>query len=503
MKKSTVITRLIIFLLILVVINMISLKTYFRLDFTEDKRYTLSDASTEILESLDDVITVKAFFSEDLPAQLISNRQDFEDLLVEYENRSGGNIVYEFISPNEDEAVEAEAQQNGISPIIVNVTEKDQVQQLKAYMGAFLMMGDKKEVIPVVQPGVDMEYGLTTAIKKLSVTDKPKIGLIQGHGEPTLQELTQLHQQLAVLYEVEPFNISDTTNVPSYYRALLLINPQDSIPSVDFQKIDGFMAGGGNVFVSYSNLKGDLSTGYLSNAPDIGVTNWLASKKINMGNQFVIDAECGAVSVRQQAGGFSFSSQVRFPYFPRLSNFSEHPATQGLETILLPFVSSLTYVGQDSAVNYTPLIMTSETSGLAVTPAYADVNKRWQESDFKEGPQILGLALEGPIAGNQNSKLIVISNGSFVINGNPPQQVSPDNVNLTSNAIDWLSDDTGLIDLRTKAITSKPLEPVDDGTREMLKWGNVFVPIVLILIYAFIRRQRNIRKQHHWMQGNY
>lgn len=503
MKKSTVLTRLAIFLLIIVVVNMISTKLYFRLDFTEDERYTLSKASKDVLEDLDDVITVKAFFSEDLPAQLISNRQDFEDLLIEYENRSGGNIVYEFISPNEDETIEAEAQQNGISPIIVNVTDKDQVQQLKAYMGALLLMGDQKETIPVVQPGVDMEYGLTTAIKKLSVEDKPKIALIQGHGEPSLQEVAQLAQQLSVLYEVSPYTITDTEDIPADFTAALLLNPSDTIPPSHFSRIDRFMSGGGNVFVSYSNLNGDLSTGYLSTAPDIGMQGWLSGKRINMGNQFVVDAECGAVNVRQQAGGFSFSSQVRFPYFPRISSFTEHPSTQGLEAIMLPFVSGLSYTGLDSAISYTPLMLTSQNSGVAPTPGYVDVNKRWQESDFTAGSQVLAVALEGPIQGATSSRLVVVSNGNYMVNGNPPQQVSPDNINFTSNAIDWLSDDTGLIDLRTKGITARPLDPVEDATRELLKWGNVFVPILLILIYAFVRRQRNIKRKHNWMQGNY
>lgn len=482
---------------------MISTKLYFRLDFTEDRRYTLSEASEDVLTSLDDVITVKAYFSEDLPTQLLSTRQDFEDLLLEYENRSGGNIVYEFISPNEDEAIEAEAQQAGISPIIVNVTDKDQVQQLKAYMGALLIMGDRKEIIPVIQPGVDMEYGLTTAVKKLAVTDKPKIAFLQGHGEPVLQEVVQLAQQLTVLYDIEPFQLSDTSTIPSYYRAVLMIRPTDTIPAYDLAKIDQFLAGGGSFFLSYGNLNGDLSSGYLSQAPNIGITDWLRSKGINMGNQFIVDTECGAVSVRQQVGGRGFSSQVRFPYFPRISNFNEHPATQGLENLMLPFVSSLGYVGQDSAMNYTPLMLTSSTSGFAQTPGYVDINKKWETSDFSEGEQVLALALDGPIQGNQHARMVVVSNGDFAINGNPPQQISADNINFASNSIDWLSDDTGLIDLRTKGITSRPLDAVEDTTRELIKWGNVIVPIFFVLLYAVIRRQRNARKRHQWMQGNY
>lgn len=503
MKKSTVIVRLSVVVLILLVANMISSKLYFRLDFTEDKRYTLSDATLDILENLDDVITVKAYFSEDLPTQLISNRQDFEDLLLEYENRSGGNVVYEFISPNDDPEIEQQAQQNGIQPIVVNVTEKDQVQQLRAYMGAVLMMGEQKEIIPLVQPGVNMEYDLTTSIKKISVEDKPKIAFLQGHGEPSIQEVAQLAQQLSVLYEVEPYSISETEDIPVYFKAIAMVNPTDTIPASHFSKIDKYIEQGGGVFLSHTNLNGDLSTGQLSVGNDIGIKGWLQSKNVNMGEQFVIDANSGSVTVQQQNGVFSFRTQVKFPYFPRINNFADHPATKGLEDIMLPFVSALTYNGTDSLVNYTPLLLTSELSGLASTPGYLDVNRKWGQNDFNQGEQVVAMALDGPLVGTVNSRLVVVSNGSYAVNGNPPQQLSEDNVNFTSNAIDWLSDDTGLIDLRTKGVSARPLDSIEDATRETLKYGNVLGPIFLILLYAFIRRQANQMKRNKWREGSY
>ncbi|MEO9967127.1 MAG: Gldg family protein [Reichenbachiella sp.] len=503
MKKNTVIIRLMVFALILVVLNMISSKLYFRLDFTEDQRYTLSKATNDILTNLEDVITVKAYFSEDLPTQLISNRQDFEDLLLEYENRSEGNIVYEFISPNESEELETQAQQNGIQPIIINVSEKDQVQQLKAYMGAVIMMGDRKEIIPVVQPGVDMEYGLTTSIKKLSVVEKPKIALLQGHGEPTIQEVAQLAQQLSVLYEVETLNLLEKTEVPSNVKTLAIINPGDTISSLELSRIDAFMGKGGAVFLAYSNMNGDLQTGRLSKGNDIGLENWLAGKRIAMGSQFVVDDQCNPVWIQQNNGVFSYRSQVKFPYFPVVNSFPEHPTTNGLESIALPFVSALNFQPVDSTLIFTPLMTSSERSGLAPTPSGIDIQKQWGPSDYQSGPQTLAAAVEGTLVGNMSSKLIVIANGQFIINGNPPQQISEDNVNFASNTIDWLSDDTGLIDLRTKGITNRPLETLEDATREMLKYGNVVIPILLVFLYAFVRRQQHMSRKQQWMEGNY
>jgi gliding-associated putative ABC transporter substrate-binding component GldG len=504
MKKRNVISQLLIIIAILLVVNLISNQVFFRLDFTADKQYTLSKATKDILKEVNDVITITAYYSEDLPPQLIKSRKDFVDLLVEYENRSEGSVVYEFVNPNKNEQTEMEAQQAGISPIMVNVRERDQVKQMRAYMGAILQMGEKKEVIPVIQPGTGMEYALTTAIKKLSVTDKPKIAFLQGDGEPPINASAQLMQQLSVLYDAEPYTITDTAEIPSYYKTVAIIDPKDTIPESHFRKIDQYLARGGGIYLAFNNLQGNLQQGYLGTAPDIGIKTWLLEKGITVNDFYVIDANCGAVTVRQQQGPFMINSQIQFPYFPIISNFSDHPAGQGLESVFLPFVSSITYSPPDSAISITPIAFTSENSGVVQPPAYVDINKDWTENDFRDGEQVVAVALEGPLDGTADAKMVVIPNGQFAVNGEgqPQQSVNEDNVNLASNSIDWISDDTGLINLRTKGVTNRPLEQLEDSTKNLYKYGNVIIPILFTLILGFIRKQRYNAKKQKWIQGN-
>jgi gliding-associated putative ABC transporter substrate-binding component GldG len=505
MKRRNVITQLLVFLAIILVINLISEQAFFRLDFTSDKQYTLSDATKDLLNDLSDVITITAYYSEDLPPQLIKSRKDFVDLLIEYENRSDGNIVYEFINPNKSEEDEMKAQQAGISPIMVNVRERDQVKQMRAYMGVILQMGDKQEIVPVVQPGSGMEYSLTTAIKKLSLIDRPKVAFLQGHGEPTPNASIQVLEQLSVLYDVEPYTITDTTEIPTFFKTITIIDPKDTIPEDHLRKIDQYLSAGGSVYLAYSNLQGDLSNGFLRTGPDIGLKSWLEEKGISLNDFYVIDANCGAVTVRQQQGPFMINSQIQFPYFPIISNFSEHPAAQGLESVIFPFVSSITYSPQDSAINIMPLAFSSENSGVVTPPVYVDINKNWNENDFRDGPQVIAIAAEGPLTGNVDARLVVIPNGQFAVNGEgqQQQQVNEDNVNFATNAIDWLSDDTGLIDLRTKGVTNRPLKQLEDTEKSLIKYGNVILPIVLILGIGFIRKQRYNAKKQKWIQGNY
>ena len=87
--------------------------------------------------------------------------------------------------------------------------------------------------------------------------------------------------------------------------------------------------------------------------------------------------------------------------------------------------------------------------------------------------------------------------------GQQQQAVNEDNVNFASNAVDWLSDDTGLIDLRTKAVTNRPLAQLEDAERNIYKWVNALLPIIIILIVGIVRKQRYSRKRSAWIQGNF
>ena len=143
--KSSLFSTTALVIGIVVLINLLAHEYHLRLDLTEDKQYTLSEATKKILESLEEPVTVKAYFSKDLPPNIVSTRQDFQDLLIEYASLSDDQIVYEFINPGEEESYEQEAIESGIRPVLINVREKDRVKQQKAFLGATLQLGEKKE----------------------------------------------------------------------------------------------------------------------------------------------------------------------------------------------------------------------------------------------------------------------------------------------------------------------------------------------------------------------
>lgn len=504
--KSKLYISLALLLGIVLFINLLSTEYHLRLDLTEGGQYTLSKATKNILHQLQEPVTVKAYFSKDLPPRILKARQDFKDLLIEYANRSNGMVMYKFINPSQSPQVEQQISQDGIRPVMINVREKDQVKQQKAYMGAVILIGKKKEVIPFIRPGAPMEYQLSSAIKKMTIKRKPVIGFLQGQGEPSLAEMSQARQQMDVLYQPQPVTLSDTAPVPAGIRTLAIIAPTDSFSGGTLKQINRFLAGGGRLLAAVNRVSVNMRMGQ-GMPVTTGLEGWLAKKGVKVWPNFVIDAQCGAVSIPQQQGPFTFNSSISFPYFPMISNFAKNPVTSGLERVLLQFGSSMNYTG-DSSMTFIPLAFTSKLSDTLPTPQFINIQRQWSQEDFTKSRLIVAAALEGNVSGldsAQKTKMVVIGDGDFAVNGPPrqAQQLNPDNVSFLVNAIDWLSDDTGLIGLRTKNISSRPIEQLSDSTKTFLKYLNFLLPVLLAIIYGLLRARQNRIKRLQRMKTHY
>lgn len=502
MKNKTLVSILLI-TAIIIVANLISQQLFFRLDLTENGQYTLSKATRDILRNLEEPVTVTAYFSENMPPNIEKARRDFQEMLVEYANLSKGYVDYQFINPDEDEEKQ-QAAQEGIQPVMITMREKDQAQQQQAFLGAVVQMGGQKETIPFIQPGAPIEYELSTSIKKLAVKDKPSIGLVQGHGEPTLSDLGQVVQSLSILYRVENVNLETEASIPDRFRALAIVAPSDTIPPAHLEKLDDYLGRGGQLFIALNTVEGDLQNAQ-GRAVYTGMESWLQQKGVEVSGNFIIDAQCGSVQVRQQQGFLTFNTAVQFPYLPVISNFPEHPITRGLEQVVLSFASPVRFVG-DSTSKFTPIALTSVKSGIANPPVFFDINKQWRDTDFPMSSLTVGGVLEGNLAGNAYSRIVVIGDGDFPVTGQSRQ--GGDNISLMANSIDWLSDDTGLIELRTKGVASRPIdqEYLSDeasGKRTFLKYLNFALPILLVLIYGFIRLQQQKNRRLRRMQERY
>ncbi len=315
--------------------------------------------------------------------------------------------------------------------------------------------------------------------------------------------MNQVMQSLSVLYDVEPVNLGDSATDLSKYKTLIIVGPKDTIPPFEFSKLNNYLANGGNLFIAIDRVEGDLSTAQ-GKSITTGLEKWLADKGLTVENSFVVDANCGSVGVQQHQGMFNFTTNVKFPYLPIIVKFADNPITKGLEQVILPFASPITYTG-DSTKTFTPIVQTSDKSGTQSPPLYFDINKKWGDKDFPLSNLTVGAILTGKIVGDKKSSIVLIGDGQFPVNGEGgrSQQLSQDNVSLMVNSVDYLSDDTGLIDLRTKGVTSRPLDQIDDAKKALLKWLNFLLPIILILIYGFIHMQRKRALRMRRMEEGY
>lgn len=492
---------IILIIAIIFVVNLLSRSFSLRFDTTEDNQYTLSGATHDILKELEDPVTVTAYFSEDLHPSLEKAKGDFRDILEEYSALSGGLVNYEIITPNTDE-LKQDASSNGIQPFMINIREKDQNKQQRVFMGAVLKSGEQNpELMPLIQQGMNMEYDLSTKIKKMSVIDKPAIGMISGHGEAGPESLSQAYQGLSILYAIENIDLANTPQIPERFKTIAMVQPMDSIPLQHFQVLDDYLNKGGNLFIAMNAVTANLQTS--KGMPlTTGVEGWLKAKGLEVEHSFAIDSRCGNVTVQQRVGPFMMPSQVPFPYLPMINNFDEHPITEGLEMIMLPFASPMRYLGDDN-FTFTPLLRTSAQSGIETAPLTFDaVSRDLTSYNFGLANLVLGGVLEGGLPNATPSKIVIIGDADFALTQGEQRQAE-DNISLMVNSIDWLSDDTGLVELRTKGVSTRPLDQLEDGKRQFLKILNIGLPLILIMIFGFIRSQRTRAKRAKLMAETY
>ena len=181
-KKSVLIPGVILFL-ILLLLNGISRNKFFRLDLTDNDMYSLSTSSESVVEQVDDLLTMKVYFSDDLPGEYANNRRYLQDILEEYRALSKGNIRFEFFRPEDDKNIEQEAQKAGIRLVQMQALENDKVVVRRVLMGMVMLYEDKKEVYGFIETTTGLEYEITTRIKKLVETNKPIVGIAQLEGQ--------------------------------------------------------------------------------------------------------------------------------------------------------------------------------------------------------------------------------------------------------------------------------------------------------------------------------
>ncbi len=223
-KNSFIIFSLVL-LVGLVLLNLTSRDIFTRIDLTDNKMYSLSSSSKNIVSKLDDRLTMKVYFSENLPNELGNTRRYLQDILEEYRAASD-EINFYFHNPQSDKDLEEQARKDGIQPVQMQAIENDEMVVKKVYLGMVLLYEDKKEILPVIQTTTGLEYMISTKIKSLINANKKTVAFLNLDKNKEIKAET-LSSQLNEHYNFRKINIGE--DIPENVDVLLVSSAIDSI----------------------------------------------------------------------------------------------------------------------------------------------------------------------------------------------------------------------------------------------------------------------------------
>ena len=499
----------------LIALTYVATQFLWRADLTENNRYTLASASHDVTRDLDDPVTVTAYFTDDLPARFGRTKDEFQALLQEFRAAADGNVEFTFVNPNEDDAAAKEARQAGVRPVTIDVRERNQMTQKRAYLGAVFQYQDQREVLPFVEPGSAMEYTIARTMRKLTQDDQAVLGVLQGHGEPGLDAMPQLRDALSGRYDLQPVSGVDTAGVPPDVDVLLVARPQNELPTQAALAIDQYVMRGGPVLFALNRAQANMRFGQ-ARPKTTGLEPLLDTYGLPIRPDLIRDRNASPVRVQQQRGGFTVANQIRYPYIPQIANFADHPISSGLDQAVFRFVSSLDTTQADTTAQVSVLARSSAQSARASLPTNIRPQQEWTVSDFSGAAFPVAGVIEGPFSSafagvdtlsvertqSPETRLVVVGDGDFLVNGSGQRQqrLPEDNVNLAANSIDYLAGNTGLMSLRTQRVTSRPLMQLTPTTQTILKYLNVLLPILLVVGYGLVRYRRNRAQRQRWKE---
>lgn len=550
MKSAQRLTEFLLIAAIVVLVNVAAQRVFYRCDLTDDQRYTLSDATATALASLDDTLTIKAFFSENIPPSQSALINGVKDTLSEYKALGGAGVQIEFIDPTSDPEIEQEMRMLGIPELQMTVVGRGELEQRKVYMGVGLFYQDKKEVIQAVQSLEDFEYNLTSAVLKLASAPK-KVGVWLGNPLPATQpfwedyqryklseDLDTLYRSLRRQYDVTEVNFTGGKAVPSDVDTLLVIGPKKATDR-DLYEIDQFiMRGGRVVFLLDESERDDQMRA--SPTPS-GLEPLLESYGVRVGPSLVADRRCARARFTTRF----MQSIAPYPFWPKVTEEGiekENPALSSLRGVALMWTAPIEVL--PSALGerkFTTLLKTSPYAKAHQLPAQVFGEQEGLLPGTTQTELTLAGLIEGPfksyyagrgapaptmpegyestpmppvgeapdfLESTENGRIIVVGSSNFITEGPLGyfQQMRSGTQNLVfiQNLVDWLTLGDGLIGIRSRVAPTYPLDESTESQQQFIQLVNIAAMPLLVILFGVARfllrrRDRRLYEEHYQM----
>lgn len=538
-------------LVLITLLNLIASHYFFRLDLTEEKRYTIKAPTRQLLKELEDEVFIEVFLEGDLNPGFKRFQKSIRETLNEFRIYSNNKVQFIFTDPAQAMSEKAknefmnELSSKGVSGMRV-IDNKDGERLEKIVFpgalissngferGVMLLKGNRgrssQEVLNQSIEGIEFE--LANAISTLSSMQRKKVGFLIGHGELDSLEIASFNNASLEKYDVVKVNLQRKAAL-SGYDALILAKPRIPFSEQDKFKLDQYLMKGGKLLMLLDKFEASMDSAsgdnYFATPIETRLDDQLFKYGIRINAEIVQDRVSAKYPVViGKVGNQPEIMQMEWPFFPLLNHYAEHPVTRNLDATLLRFVNSIDTV-KATGVKKTPLMMTSVYSRKLGSPIKVGVDdlRKTPPENFKEGEIPVGYLLEGKfnslyanrflptgvdstsfLGQSTPTRLIVIADGDVARNDinprtNEPQVLGTDvfsgytyaNLDLLLNMMSYLTDDQGLISARSKEIKIRPLD------KEKLKndkffWQafNLIVPLIALIVFGFARAAVRKRK---------
>ncbi|MEN0056782.1 MAG: gliding motility-associated ABC transporter substrate-binding protein GldG [Mucilaginibacter sp.] len=544
----------------LLVIVILSNIAFTRFDFTAEKRYTISPISRQIVGDLQQPVKVTVYLQgNNLPGGFKRLQGATRDMLSDLQAYSHRKIQFEFADPLKNLAGEQQNQaiQNlearGIEPTNLSVKTDDGVSQKLIFPAALVSVNDKDIPVKLLLSRIglspdevlnnsiqNLEYAFVSAIKKAASGGKPQIGFTEGHNELTDLQLNDAMKSLADGYEVGRVNLNSISlNGLQRIKLLVIPKPDKKFTELEKFKIDQYIMHGGRVLWAIDQVSAELDSlrGHggeqLTFAKQLNLDDQLFRYGIRINYDLIADMSCSQIPVATgQVAGQAQIQMLPWLFYPLLMPVSKHPIVKNLDAISTEFISTIDVLDTKN-VKKTVLLASSPFNKKLSAPHMLSLQALEQEpnpKEFQSSPKTVGVLLEGKFVSDWRNrplpeglqeqatiqpesvptKMIVISDGDILKNqvgsdGSPYPlgydhytQQTYGNKNLLLNIADYMTDDSGLIALRTKEIRIRLLNRARIRNEKMY-WQlvNTIAPLLLVLICAIFQHYIRKRKYAH------
>jgi ABC-2 type transport system permease protein len=424
-------------LLILIGINYLASGLHYRLDLTEERRYTLSEPTKRLLRNLDDRVSITFFLDGEMPAPFKKLSNESKELLQEFKELGKSNIQLKFGRPGD--GLNDTARINfinyltdtlGLKPTNVQVQASagESQEERLVYPGAVIAYKDNEIAVNLLE-GQSMtggyqtlnnaeallEYRFASAIQRVTTDSVAVVGYLLGNGQPqTYNVYNLIENTLKPRYGFGFVPIDSFAVLPQEFDALMIVKPTTPFNDDQKLKIDQYIMNGGKVIWLIDKLYAEMDSlvrtqsDFVAFDRNLNLDDILFKYGVRINPDLVQDIKCDKLP--QVVGNFGDKPQVElipWPYFPLLSSYSDHPISKNLDDVLSIFPNSIDTV-KTEGINKTVLLATSSASRSLSTPAIVTLNSaktKEEISTFNRRNIPVAMLLEGTFSSLYSNRL--------------------------------------------------------------------------------------------------